>query len=791
MFPIVVPSGISPPHGLLPRLLENPSLEWHQLSHRLVAVLASPMLWLPVAAVLLLATAVGLLRVLRQRELARGGRLIRLLAPPTVDPAGALTFWNNLIPLLRPAWKRSLFGQPHLTFEITADSSGLSFAIWVPDAVPPEMVEQAGAQRSDPDGGLEYTQRLLTIAAVGLLVATVLAVVCAPLLAGLYQGQHAGNAQLTTLTTQLGRLLLPQIFFYGIAALFGAILNTKERFAANAWAPVLNNVVVIAVAALLYADTHGRATLTHGLPARDLLILGIGTTLGIIVQAVVMVPSLLRSGFRFRWRWGWDPRLTEAGSLVGWAVGYVLLSQVGVVVTTRIANGAFADKSGTTIFSYASLLFQMPYGILGVAVLTAMMPRLARHAADGELAAVKDDVSLANRLSAVALLPVSAALLVLGGGLSVLLFEWGHVTRYVALQIGISIGALAIGLVPLAVTLVQMRVFYAMKDGRTPTAINAVMVAVRVPLLLGCAALAPRWVIPGLALATAVSYLVGAVVGEVWLRRRFGPMGSARTLRTIGQMALASAAGAAAAWAAVRYTVGLSPTTHLAAAVALAIGSAAGVLVIAAVAAALRVDELAPLWRRVARLARRGSPPSSVGVPDRQPEPPAMGESAGAAPTEQVRPSGSDPASSAGPAHQIGVVQFSNPTRGPSREQVDQRVRQPGADDPRDDTPPHDALVPPVDPQGAMGGSAEQGAPVQAGDSTVETAGSGRAADRPGQPGAGDGPRHSRTAAGRQRSIGRTGPPRDHRRGLPAGQPDRYGRQRQPVLARKGHRAAA
>ena len=143
LFPIVVPSGISPPHGLLPRLLENPSREWHQLSHRLLAALASPALWLPVAGGMLLTAAVGLLRVARQRELARGGRLIRLLAPPTVDPAGALTFWNNLIPLLRPAWKRRLFGQPHLTFEIIADAGGLSFVIWVPDAVPPAMVEQA------------------------------------------------------------------------------------------------------------------------------------------------------------------------------------------------------------------------------------------------------------------------------------------------------------------------------------------------------------------------------------------------------------------------------------------------------------------------------------------------------------------------------------------------------------------------------------------------------------------------------------------------------------------------
>lgn len=161
------------------------------------------------------------------------------------------------------------------------------------------------------------------------------------------------------------------MFFYGLAALFGAILNTKERFAANAWAPVVNNLVVIAVAVVLWSGNFRKGEMT----TPELLILGVGTTLGIVLQAVVMIPSLVRSGFRFRWRWGWDPRLSEAGGLIGWAIVYVLISQVGVVVTTNVANGH--DVGGPTTFSYASLLFQMPYGILGVAVLTAIMPRLS------------------------------------------------------------------------------------------------------------------------------------------------------------------------------------------------------------------------------------------------------------------------------------------------------------------------------------------------------------------------------------------------------------------------------
>ena len=393
---------------------------------------------------------------------------------------------------------------------------------------------------------------------------------------------------------------------------------------------MLNNIVVIAVAGMLLAVRVSGNSLTRGLTTPELLILGAGTTLGIVLQAVVMIPALLKSGFRFRWRWGWDHRLTEAGGLVGWALVYVLLSQVGVVVTTRVAFGSAA--SGPFVFSSASLLFQMPYGILGVAVLTAIMPRLARHAAAGQMEDVKDDVSLANRLSSVALLPVSAALIVLGTSLSTVLFFHGQALHSDVLRIGLTIATLAIGLVPLAMTLVQMRVFYAVKDGRTPTIINGVMVAVRVPLLLFSATLDPKWIVPGLALSTAISYVVGAVVGEFWLRARFGAMGSTRTLTTIGKMLVASAVGGGAAYLALRLTVGVTPAGVADAIKILLVGGIVGLLVIAVMTSLLRVEELVPVRRRVLRMlglakSVTAASPSAVGrsAQPADPMPPASG----------------------------------------------------------------------------------------------------------------------------------------------------------------------
>ncbi len=454
--------------------------------------------------------------------------------------------------------------------------------------------------RSDPDGGAAYTQRLMTMMVVGLLGATGVAVAAAPLLTRLYLS--SGSTADPALATHLAYLLLPQIFFYGVAALFGAILNTKEHFAAPAWAPVANNVVVIAVGALLLAmagpgSRGGLTTLSRG----EFLLLGAGTTAGIVVQAAVMLPALWRSGFRFGWRWGIDSRMREAGRLLGWAIAYALISQVSYIVTVRVASNVHSGFYA--LYTYGSMLFQLPYGILGVSLLTAIMPRMSRHAADGEMPAVKRDVSLANRLSSVALVPVTVAMIALAVPLAVVTARYGAVDAAEVRILAWTLAAFAIGLLPLAITLVQMRVFYAMKDGRTPTVINAIMVAMRIPLLVGCLALPQEWIVPGLAGAMSVSYVVGVAVGEVWLRVRFGQMGFGATLDTIGRTALASAAGGLAAWGVATHVLAASSTTSLAGAIGqLVAGCAVGLAGTVAGLVVLRVREVDVLRSRLRSL---------------------------------------------------------------------------------------------------------------------------------------------------------------------------------------------
>ncbi|MCW2741834.1 MAG: conserved rane protein of unknown function [Blastococcus sp.] len=405
------------------------------------------------------------------------------------------------------------------------------------------------AQDRDRDGGTAYAQRLATIAVVGLAVVTCLAIVAAPLLTALYGIKD--DPDQVRLANWLARILLVEIVFYGIGALAQAILNSRGVFGPPAWAPVLNNVVVI-VTGIAFIATSGPGELTPvTITAGQVWLLGIGTTLGIAVQALVLLPLLRKAGVPLRPRWGLkNTGLREAGSLGLWVIGYVAVSQVGVSVATRIANAAGRSGGlGSLAFANASLLFQMPYGIIGVALLTALVPRMSRAASRHDVPGVVSDLSLGTRLSALGLLPVTAALIVLGPALGVLALARGNTSVPDARAIGTALAVGAFGLLPLAVTLLQLRVFYAMKDARTPTFIQLGMVAVRVPLLLAVPAVVePRHVVAGLMLVTSITYVVGWIIGDLALRRRLGGLSTGETFGPLLRMLAASVAAGLVGW---------------------------------------------------------------------------------------------------------------------------------------------------------------------------------------------------------------------------------------------------
>ncbi|MGW5641458.1 murein biosynthesis integral membrane protein MurJ [Saccharopolyspora sp. NPDC003752] len=404
------------------------------------------------------------------------------------------------------------------------------------------------AQQEGARQGEAYAQWMITMGGVLLIAATTAAVAAAPLLTELYLGPDTrANA---ALTTAFAYLLLPGIVCYGMSALLQAILNVRGVFGTPAWAPVLNNVVVITTV-VVYALVPGEIS-AH--PVRmgepKLLVLGIGTALGIAAQAAIMAVSLRRSGFRFRWRWGWDRRLSEFGGLAGWVVLYTLVSQAGMVVITRVTGQGTTGSVAT--FNYAWLLSQVPYGVLGVSLLTALMPRISRAAAAEDTAEFVADVSLGSRLSAVLLMPISALLAVAGGAIGVAFFSLGASDVAAADRLGWALAAAALGVVPFAITMLQLRAFYAMKDARTPTWINVIMVLVRSVLCyVALAVLDPRDLVVGVTGAMSVSFVIGAIAGQIWLHRRVGPVQTRRTLAGIGRAIAAALLGCACGLAAL------------------------------------------------------------------------------------------------------------------------------------------------------------------------------------------------------------------------------------------------
>ncbi|MDQ3504616.1 MAG: murein biosynthesis integral membrane protein MurJ [Actinomycetota bacterium] len=412
------------------------------------------------------------------------------------------------------------------------------------------------AQERDADGGVAYAQRLLSLITVLVVGATALAIVAAPLLTYAY-GIRGDSAQVE-LANSLARILLLEIVFYGIGAVATSILNTRNVFGAPAWAPVLNNVIVIAVG-FLFIGIRGTGPLTpDSISTGEVYLLGAGTTLGIAAQAIILIPVLRRVGVPVRFRRDWrGAGLSEVGRLGAWVLGYVAISQVSLIVFSNVANTAAREGGlGSNAYANANLLFQLPYGVLGVALLTALHPRMSRAAAHGDTPALVRDLSLGARLTSLGLIPVAALFMVFGPNVAIVVFAHGQVGVDQARTVGTALALSGIGLVPFALTLLHMRVFYAMKDARTPTLLNLVMVAVRVPAALLVPLLVePENVVPALGAVNALSFCVGAVVGQSLLRRRFGHVDTWSILRTGAVVSGFAAVGVAAAYIVVSWLI--------------------------------------------------------------------------------------------------------------------------------------------------------------------------------------------------------------------------------------------
>lgn len=406
----------------------------------------------------------------------------------------------------------------------------------------PQLVRR---MQDDADDGKAYADRLLTAAGLALLALSVLAVVAAPLIVDLYTPSDYPQPAFD-LAVAFARLCLPQIFFYGLYTMLSQVLNARGHFGLPMFAPIANNVIAIATFGLFIAIAGTSAAADGALTSREVLILGVGTTLGVTAQAVILIPVLLRHGYAWRPRFDWrDAGLGKAGTLALWTIGLVLVNQATYVVVTRLATQANVDATaagltaaGLTTYQKAHLVFMLPHSVITISIVTAMLPALSRLAHAGEHRAVGRDVAGTMRLVAALIIPITAILFVLGSPISTLLFGYGAATTAQASLMGQIVSVFMIGLLPFTLFYVLLRGFYALEDTRTPFLItlgfSLAWLAMAVPIFRAVGPGGPQ--VAGIALAYGLSYWLACIAAWVLLRRRLGGLDGRRTLAALARM---------------------------------------------------------------------------------------------------------------------------------------------------------------------------------------------------------------------------------------------------------------
>lgn len=459
----------------------------------------------------------------------------------------------------------------------------------------PQLVR---ARATQPDGGVAYEQRLVTLVVTVLGVGTALAVWAAPGIVSIFLRDTPDKHAAFELTVTFARFLLPQIFFYGVYGIYGQVLNAREKFGAMMWTPVLNNVVLIG----MFGAYLGLMTVperVQDITDAQVRLLGIGTTAGIAVQALALIPFARAAGFRLRPRFDWrGAGLGASVHAAKWTLLLVLANQVALTVVTNYAlavDAALPEAgAGYSGYVYAQTIWMLPQSIVTVSLVTALLPRMSRAAAEGRIPDVRADLSRVLRISGVVIVPAAFLFLALGPQIFQLLFAHGAGDPATARPGGLMLQAFGPGLIPFAAQYLLLRGFYAYEDTRTPFFMAAWTAAVNIALATACHLLLPtRWVGIGMAGGYSLAYLAGLAFTARLLRRKLGGSIGDGTLRGV-YTRLLGAAGLAAAlgWAAARACTaalgdGIRPT-----ALALTAGTLTLALVYLILARVLGIGEL-------------------------------------------------------------------------------------------------------------------------------------------------------------------------------------------------------
>lgn len=477
------------------------------------------------------------------------------------------------------------------------------------------LVPQLTRAMSHRDGGQHFTDRLLTLILIGLALITLVCLVAAMPLTRLYALDWTG-AQFG-LAVIFAYLCMPQILFYGVYAVLGQVLNSRQRFGAFMWAPALANVVAIAGLVVFLLRYPSRPSVDAWTP--DMIFTLAGTaTLGVAAQAVVLIPAVMATGFRWRPRLGLRGiGLRTTSRMAGWTFLIVIASQLTVWVTTnllnRAADGTDISTPGWFAFSNAFLIFMLPHSMLSLSLVTAMYPRLSKAAARLDQRTLQEQFRHTLGLLGVASVPMAVGGIVLAQAIAGTMFLGNDPVE--TRGIGLITMAMLVGLTPYAWYLLSVRYFYAFQDARVPFYFQVVITVISLTLALVAGFTLPaEWVAVGVGGAQALGQVAAGVVGVIAVRVHVGPLGMRSIIATYARILFAAAVAAAVTIGALLLIARLYPEDLLGQTLepvlTLFLCGPLFLLVFFGVASRLDLPQVAeltdPVLTRLRRLTRRG-----------------------------------------------------------------------------------------------------------------------------------------------------------------------------------------
>ena len=414
------------------------------------------------------------------------------------------------------------------TYNVANTMPNILYNLLVGGALTAIFIPQLVRAFDHEDGGDGFASRLITTISLILLVLVAVGVYFAPALVRLYAPEFftTGFEVEKEIAIAFTRYCLPQIFFLGLFTMLGQVANARGSFGPLMWAPIVNNLIGIVLfgSFLLYSTKISVETITP----LQIQILGWGTTLSVVMQALVLIPVVKRLGIKIRPRWGFAG-LGKSFGLAGWTLLYVLISQLGYLVTVNVATSAAVRSAqdgisrgvGFTPYTYAYFVMLLPYSIVTISIITAILPHLSRLALDKNSAEVRVQLIRAIKFVGVITIPSAVAFLFFGPLITQVIFVGipAQDSRY----IGYVLSALSFGLVAFSINLILIRGFNAFEDTRTQVVSIFIINVISVGLsYLFLHLLKNQWVTIGLGAAFSISYIIGLLITLSLLKKHTG-----------------------------------------------------------------------------------------------------------------------------------------------------------------------------------------------------------------------------------------------------------------------------